>query len=201
MMIGSHSSCTMSTAPARITTSGHVEEWPTGFCKAPPTDHWLVVHAKPRQDKQVIRDLQALRLPGCAFFERRIRHYPGKGKQESLVPLLGGYVFVNANEVQKQDIYATGRAVRIIDVRNPKVLASDLISLCALITATTAPLMVRPEIVPGKRITIVRGVFSGCSGIVAKRQNQIELIVNLELLGHSVSTALPAEFAELIEPS
>lgn len=176
-----------------------VEEWPIGLTSSLPTDHWLVVHAFPRQDKRLIENLRNLNLPGCAFFERRIRIYPGKGKQESIVPLLGGYVFVAADDRAKDAIFQTGRVVRILDVRQPKDLAADLASLCALIAVATTPLMVRPDLVAGKRITISQGTFCGCSGIISKRQNQIELIVNLELLGHSVSVALPAQFAELAE--
>jgi transcription antitermination factor NusG len=177
---------------------GIVEEWPAGLTRALPTDHWLVVHAFPRQDKKLIENLRNLGLPCCAFFERRIRVYPGKGKQESIVPLLGGYVFVAADERAKDAIYQTNRVVRIIDVRQPKDLAADLACLCSLIAVATTPLVVRPDLVAGKRITISQGTFSGCSGVISKRQNQVELIINLELLGHSVSVALPAQFAELI---
>ena len=186
-------------ASARVTVSGVVEEWPAGLTSDLSSQHWLVVHAYPRQDKKLLADLQFRHLPCCAFFERRIRVYPGKGKQESLVPLLGGYVFVAAERELKSVIFDTGRVVRIIDVTQPRTLTEDLANLCRLITASSGPIKVKPEIVPGRRITILRGVFSGCSGVVAKRQNQVELIVNLELLGHSVSVALPAEFAELIE--
>jgi hypothetical protein len=69
-------------AASHITTSGLVEDWPVGFSASLPTTHWLVVHAYPRQEKKLILDLRARRLSGCAFFERRIRHYPGKGTQE-----------------------------------------------------------------------------------------------------------------------
>src|SRR5271154_2293020 len=68
-------------AASHITTSGLVEDWPAGFSASLPDAHWLVVHAYPRQEKKLILELRARRLPGCAFFERRIRHYPGKGTQ------------------------------------------------------------------------------------------------------------------------
>lgn len=180
-----------------LMNNGLIMEWPLGLMKSIPTDAWLVVHALPRQDKLLIEALRQAKIPGCAFFERRVRVYPGKGKQESIVPLLGGYIFVAAGQAAKETIYRTERAVRIIDVTLPKLLAADLACLCALVSVANVPLVVRPEIVTGKRITLTQGVFSGCSGVVVKRQNHMDLFVNLELLGHSVSVTLPAEFAEL----
>jgi transcription antitermination factor NusG len=184
-------------AASHITTSGLVEDWPDGFSGRLPDAHWLVVHAYPRQEKKLILELRARRLPGCAFFERRIRHYPGKGTQESLVPLLGGYVFVAAPLSSRQDIYETHRVVRIIEVPRPDELARDLRSLCQLVAASDAPLQVRPELTAGKRVEITAGTFAGCSGVITRRQGQIELVVNLEMLGTSVAVTLPANLAEL----
>lgn len=162
-----------------------------------PDERWLVVHAYPRQEKKVIEDLKSRQLPGCAFFERRLRHYPGKGTQESLVPLIPGYLFVVGGREDREAIYATRRVVRIIEVPRPKELADDLRNLIRLITATASPLVVRPELVPGRRIAITTGTFAGCSGVIARRSHDYELVVNLELLGTSVSVTLPADYAEL----
>lgn len=185
-------------AGTTIRSTGLVMDWPTGFSQQLTTGPWLVVHALPRQDKLLIERLRAHRLPGIAFFERRFRLYPGKGTQESVVPLLGGYVFVAAGREQREMIWATGRTVRIIDVSDPDTLTNDLRSLCAVVTASTAPLLVRPEITPGKRVTITEGTFAGCSGVVTRRQHQLELVVNLALLNTSVAVTLPAKFAELV---
>jgi len=181
----------------KVTSLGVVLDWPTGFSAALPSDHWLVVHSYPRQEKKVIEALRARQLPGMAFFERRLRHYPGKGTQESLVPLIAGYLFVAAGRDHYDAIYATRRIVRIIDVPRPLELASDLRHLIALVTASTTPMVVRPELVPGKRISITSGTFAGCSGVITRRSHDYELVVNLELLGTSVSVTLPAEYAEL----
>lgn len=181
----------------KVTTSGVVQDWPVGFSAALPSDRWLVVHAYPRQEKKLIAALHAHRLPGLAFFERRLRHYPGKGTQESLVPLIAGYLFVTAGPEEHPLIYASRRVVRIIEVPRPHELANDLRRLIALVTANPAPLVVRPELAPGRYITITSGTFAGCSGVIARRRHDYELVVNLDLLGTSVSVTLPADYAEL----
>lgn len=185
----------------RVTTSGVVQDWPEGLRAALPEDRWLVVHAHPRQEKKVIADLKQRKLAGCAFFERRLRHYPGKGTQESLVPLIPGYLFVVGGREDRDAIYATRRVVRLIEVPRPQELVRDLRSLITLVTATSAPLVVRPELVPGRRVAITAGTFAGCSGVITRRSHDYELVVNLELLGTSVSVTLPADYAELATES
>jgi transcription antitermination factor NusG len=189
------------TSSARVTSTGVVQEWPTGFTANLPEDRWLVLHTYPRQEKKVIADLRSRHLSGCAFFERRLRHYPGKGTQESLVPLLAGYLFVAAGREQRESVYASRRVVRIIDVPRPQELTSDLRQLITLVSSATSPLVVRPELIPGKHITITSGTFAGCNGVIIRRNHDFELVINLQLLGTSVSVTLPAEYAELADAS
>ncbi len=177
--------------------AGLVQEWPIGFSAALPDGPWLVLHVKPRQEKRLIEDLRNLPFPGLCFFERRMRHYPGKGTQESLLPLLSGYLFVNAGRNERQPLFDTQRVVRILDVTQPAKLTSDLKNLCLLVGAATSPLVVRPELIIGKRVTVTQGTFAGCTGVVQRRERTYELVVNLNMLGQSVAVTLPAKFAEL----
>ncbi len=61
-----------------------------------------------------------------------------------------------------------------------------------------APLVVRPELVAGEVVLITSGLFSGCSGVIQRRQHNHHLVVNLPVLGQSVSTVVPLEIAELL---
>lgn len=156
----------------------------------------MIAHTLPRQEKRLAADLQFSHVPGLLFLERRVRRYAGKGTQESLVPLLGGYVFAHLPPGQRHVLYDTKRIVRLIDVSQPDILADDLRALIRLVEATTDPLLVRPELITGTRTRITRGVFAGCMGIVVCRRDTRELVVNLTLLGTSVAVTLPAEFAQ-----
>ena len=181
----------------KTSAAGLVESWPIGFGASLPDGPWLVLHVKPRQEKRLIEALRQLPFPGLCFFERRLRHYPGKGTQESILPLLSGYLFVNADREQRQPFFDTQRVVRILDVTQPAKLTSDLRSLCQLVGVATSPLVVRPELVVGKAVTVTQGTFTGCTGVIQRRERTYELVVNLEMLGQSVAVTLPAEFAEL----
>ena len=181
-------------------TSGVLLAWPPTLADAFPSEHWLVAHAFPRQEKLLAKLLEAKNLEGCLFLERRVRTYKGKGTQVSLIPLIGGYLFVHAPREKREDIFRTERVCRIIDVPNPVALANELTALRRMISCTSLPLIVRPEIVAGKTVRINNGTFAGIDGVVCSRKGATELVVNLALLGHSVAVTLPADVAELVVP-
>ncbi len=183
----------------QVEATGIVLDWPHGFSDSMQAESWLVLHTYPRQDKKVIEKLQRKNFHGVAFFERRLRHYPGKGKQESVVPLLPGYLFIAGDRNDYEQIYETGSIVRIMDVRNPNQLTTDLTQLINLVKTAQCEMLVRPELVPGKKITIVKGTFSGCAGVIVRRKHDLELVVNLQMLGTSVAVTLPAVYAELFD--
>ena len=190
----------MSTFP---TAAKHafIQAWPPQFDTDFAAPAWLVVHTKPRQEKSLARDAQHYGLRGCLFLERRVRTYAGKGSQTSLVPLIGPYVFLALDRDFRELLYRTERCVRLIEVRRPEALTADLCAMKLLFQAALGPIMVRPEIIPGQRVLIRSGTLAGVTGVVTHRKGIAELVINLPLLGTSVSTTLPAEWAELAQPA
>lgn len=176
---------------------GVVDCNPPELFQMPPSTGWLVAHCKPRQEKAFCRELELGGIPRGIFYQRRIRSYPGKGKQESLIPLLGGYVFCLGNEDERDTLFRSGRVVHVMVPRDPAALAHELHQLALLVTRSDGPLLVNPEIMPGTLVTITQGTLSGLSGVVIRRKGVSQLFVNLTLLGTSVSVELPAETAEI----
>ena len=179
-----------------------VEAWPEGFAETLPEDDWMVVNARPRMEKRLVDELRHLGIPGVIFLEDRIHHYPGKGTQINAVPLLGGYVFVHADAGARDRMQRTNRIRHIIDVCDPQGLAADLTALMILIDRHRGPqrrIIMRPELVPGRRVLVASGPFAGFEGIIRRRQGRVHLIVNLHLLGTCVSTTLAARDLELAD--
>jgi transcription antitermination factor NusG len=180
-----------------VSTSTEVYTWPIGFGAVLPQDHWQVAHALPRQDKRLAEDLARRRIAGLTFYENRARTYL-KSTQHFQVPLLGGYLFVHVPRERRHEIFDTGRVVRIIDVADPLRLAADLEALRKLLDAAgDAPVMVMPELVPGRMVHIRSGSFIGCKGVIVRRKENVHLVVNLPILGQSVATVIPLATAEL----
>jgi len=186
-------------AGKELRISGQIDCDPAGLFHVPPERDWLIAHCKPRQEKCLCRELSQRGIPRGIFLERRLRRYPGKGTSESLVPLLGGYVFCIGNQAEHETIYRTERVARIIRVVDSNRLAQQLQMLALLLERTEGPMEVRPDIVVGTVVTITRGTLAGLSGVVVRRKASAQLVVNLTVLGTSVAVELPVETAELLD--
>ena len=181
------------TTATLLRVAGHIHAWPAGFADGALPEHdWLVIHARPRHDKLLTAELGRLKLPGLLIYERRVCRHAGHGKREILVPLLGTYAFVNATDHARDAIYATGRIISILTVRQESLFVRDLADLVALVRRVDGPLLVNPDLVTGVRVTVTEGAFAGLCGVIARRQGHDRLVVNLPLLGSSVSVELPA---------
>jgi len=175
---------------------GEVQAWPPGLTDQLPEGPWTVVHVKPRQEKLLASNLSRFGLPGLLFLERSVRTYVRQGVQHSTIPLLPGYLFVVADAMSYDTIYSTDRVVRMLNVRQPADLRSDLTNLIALVTRADVPLMVRPELVPGTEVELRVGTLAGLRGVVSRRKGHCELVVNVRMLGTSVAVACAAADVE-----
>lgn len=185
---------------SHITTTGKTWAFPDDLLKQETLpSKWLVAHVLPRQEKRIMQDAIAANIPCLLFLERRVRRYPNKGVQESLVPLVSGYVFFAVGMERRDELFRGGRALRIFEPGDPKLFTQELQALSSLIEIADGPLMVRPEIVAGDLVEIEDGAFSGFTGRVTRREGMTELVVNLEILGTSVATRLPADLAHLAD--
>lgn len=182
-----------------LRVSGVADCNPPELFRAPPHEGWLIAHCRPRQEKQLAANMDWLGIPRGIFYERRLRRYQGKGIQESMVPLLGGYVFFVGGWPERDQLFRTGRVVRVITPRSTDRLGEELQMLAMLVDRSEAPLQVKPEIVPGCLVTITKGSLAGLMGVVVKRTGTTQLVVNLSVLGTSVGVELPAETAESLD--
>ncbi|MDA3963202.1 MAG: hypothetical protein PF961_20655 [Planctomycetota bacterium] len=184
-----------------VTIRGMVDCWPNELADGElPNRYWQIVRTLPRQEKKLCHDLRLRGIPYLLPMEQRLRQYRRKGIQRFLVPLISGYVFTPSGPDDREDIYRTERTAGIIPVDEPVNLAIELHALVALLRFAESAPMVRPEIIPGKRVRITHGVLTGVEGIVRKRRGRCELIVNIFALGTSVSGMVDAELVEVLEP-
>lgn len=175
---------------------GETQAWPAELLAQLPTGPWTVAHVKPRQEKRLASNLRHFGLPSLLFLEHRVRVYARQGKQSSTVPLLPGYLFIQAGEESYHDIFATERVVRLINVRHPADLHRDLVDLIALVNRADTPLLVRPELVPGTVVVLQAGTLAGLRGVIDRRQGRCDLVVNVHLLGTSVRVSCAAADVE-----
>ncbi len=162
--------------------------------------YWWLVYVRPQQDQKILQDLAQRDVASLAFFEKRVRKYDGKGSQTGYVPLLAGYVFVAAKSEDVQDaIFETGRALTINRVEDVPALLADIHGLMGLLDRNAdKKIYVNPGIVEGAVVCLESGVMAGKTGVVVRRKGVSFLVVNMRLLGQSVSVEIDAASASVL---
>ena len=159
---------------------------------------WTPVRTKPRQEKKLAKYCKA---KGIAVYLPLLskQHTYGKRKVEFSSPMLFGYVFCRIDEELYQKILPSNAIVYKIDMDtySEKKLKRDLKTLRIFERlSNSCQVEVKPEIIKGTVVEITSGSFRGIEGIVESRKNHSFLIVNIDMLGHSVKTEIKAEHLE-----
>jgi transcription antitermination factor NusG len=162
---------------------------------------WTPVRTKPRHEKKLHHYCELNNVKSYLPLYCKAKRY-GRKTVEHWLPMFPGYVFVCVDEDKYTNLLRSGAIMYRIDMNeyNEKKLIEDLCTLLQFeLIAGNKELSVKPELVPGKKVTVVNGPFTGLSGIIDKRNKELLITVNIDLLGQSVSTHLDIGDVELDE--
>ena len=153
--------------------------------------NWLALYTKPRSEFKAEEQLLASNIQTYLPTLTRLKQWSDR-KKKITEPLFRGYIFIYADEqerlisVEKQAIvrclFDGGRPARIPDwqIENiRKMLDSD------------SEVIVHNGIVPGAKVMIKSGSFSGVIGTVINESSGKSISVSIDLLNRSVIARLP----------
>jgi transcriptional antiterminator RfaH len=168
------------------------EIFPAALFSMPLDDApWEIAHVRSRQEKALARLLlnreQPFYLPQI---EKRVRR--GGRMFQSFLPLFSGYVFLRRTDETRQVLWSSGVVTRVIAVEDQRLLDDELRQIRAL-QESGAILIPHPDLVPGDRVRITEGVFSGYTGTVVRERDSLRLIVSITSLSKSVLAEFPRE--------
>ena len=155
-----------------------------------PEHRWYPVYCKPNKEKKLA---ELAIQKNISWYLPMFQHYRlTRGHcVESQIPMFPGYVFLQLTRQQNWQVKTSGLALRILPITEktePKLI-EDLNTIREFeLLSRTQPVDVRPDLVPGKHFTIVRGKLKDIEGVIVKRKNHTEFIVRLEFLGYSLAT-------------
>jgi len=150
---------------------------------------WMPVRTKPRAEKVLARFCQSHGLRYYLPLQRQIRRYQ-RQTVERFLPMFAGYIFVCIDEAELQILQRSNKVATIlrVDALQQQGLIAELQEIHRLEQLqATAQLQVMPELVPGKPVRVAHGPLQGLNGVIMRRQNQLRVCVNVEMLGQSVS--------------
>lgn len=155
---------------------------------------WYPIYCKPNKEKKLAE--QVVHQGISCYLPTILRHRVTRGHCiESQIPMFPGYIFLHLNRMQNWRVKTSGLVLRILPVteETEPQLVNDLNIIRTFERLSrTQPIEIRPDLVPGKRITISQGTLKGVEGVIVKRRNRTEFIAHLDFLGYSMAT-VPVE--------
>jgi len=150
---------------------------------------WWALYTLSRREKQLMRQLSALKIP---FFSpligRRFRSPNGRVRS-SYEPLFSNYVFLFGGESERYASLTTNCVSQCLEVKNGSQLTDDLQRIERLIQ-TGQPLAPETRVRRGDRVRIRTGVFAGFEGIVVRREQETRLLVYVNFTQQGASVVL-----------
>ncbi len=160
---------------------------------------WTVAHVKPRCEKVVSSYCDAHFIPHYLPLRRRAKRYQRR-LVETFLPMFPGYVFVQLDSQLQSALMKSNRVTHVLHV-NPAMEKGLIVELNSLRRFEELQfeheIEVCPELVPGVEVVVCDGPMKGVKGVVERRNDGVNIVVNIELLGQSVSALIDSGDLEL----
>jgi transcription antitermination factor NusG len=153
---------------------------------------WWVVHVKPNCEKMVATYLYNR---GISYFlpmywkkQRMARFKRFKTTRE---PLFRGYLCFALDKEEHKLLYDTKKLVRIIEVEDQERFIAELEAVARAVESEEE-LIVKPGLVPGKKVLILSGPLEGSVGVVLRTRGTKQLALSVEMFNQTVLVKLDA---------
>jgi transcription termination/antitermination protein NusG len=161
---------------------------------------WWVAHTKPRNEKVLARELQVLSVPYyLPLHERTTRSRRTGRRSQSVVPVFSGYIFVRASGDQRHRALKTQRIVSLIEVVDQSRLVGELRQIERLLQTPSA-FHFQKRLEQGDWARVIAGPLMGLEGVISSRLSRLRLVLNVNMLGQSISVEMAEDMLEEIEP-
>ena len=163
----------------------------------PQVGDWYVLHTRPRQEKILAADLEAMKIGYFLPLMPQARFY-GKRKVIVSLPMFPSYIFVRGDRDAAFAADRTRRVAQIIPVTQQAVLDWELRNL-AMALSCQAALDPYPYLVEGQLVEVRSGPFRGLQGVIEKRVNPTRLLLQVQMLGRGMSLEVDASLLDRID--
>jgi len=161
--------------------------------------HWWVAHTKPRTEKALAGDLGAMKIAYYLPLRRRQTRSRHTGRiSKSIVPVFASYLFFNGDEEQRHRALNTHRIANVLSVTSQDRFIGELRQLHRVLSARV-DLQLHSTLKAGDWVRVVGGPLLGTEGIVTGRLSRTRLVLNVAMLGQSVSVRVDSDALERID--
>lgn len=154
---------------------------------------WFALYTKPRNEFKTEEQLMAAGITNYLPTVTLLKQWSDR-KKKVTEPLLRGYIFIYANEVERLISLEQQSVVRcVFDVGRPARIPDWQIDNLKTMLETKIDVIVHKGVVPGAKVIIKDGPFEGIIGTVVEGETGKSISVAIDLLNRSVIARLPDE--------
>lgn len=160
-----------------------------------PHTRWYAVHTRAHHERRV-RDELAGRGHEVFFPEYSSWSRRRDRRQRVLRPLFSGYLFVRArlDPVLHLEIRKTRSVVRVLGRdRQPLPVPDHQVESIRLLLGRAPDTGPQPVLRRGQLVQVMEGPLAGVVGVVERSEGRARIVVNVDLLGRSVTATLETE--------
>ena len=157
-------------------------------CASGSEKSWWVLHAKPRQEKSLARELHAANTFFYLPMISRRSQFRGRWLT-SYVPLFSGYVFLLVDRDERAAAQSTSRVVSALAVTDQQRLWRDLSQIYQLI-CSNVPITPEDRLAPGVLVEIRHGPLAGLRGKILESASRRRFVVQVDFIQRGASILL-----------
>ena len=158
---------------------------------------WHVLHTRSRQEKALVRTLDAADIHCFLPLVDRVRFH-GHRKTTVSMPLFSTYVFMHGTVEQTYAAVSTKRVANVITVPDQAGFDRDLQQIRQALSGGAA-LEPTDYLCLGRRVRVTAGPFKDIEGLIEDRPRPDRLILQIDTLGRAASLEIDASLLQPVE--
>jgi transcription antitermination factor NusG len=163
------------------------QRFPVGRSLKADRGNWIVVHLKSRREKIFALELKEENIGYyLPLYEKRTMRKDNNKVRKTINPVFPGYLAMVFEKKSFKIIRDSAHVASFIDVINQGTFIRELSQIQRILEGSAA-FKTHDMLVPGDRVRVRLGPFSGIEGVVVKFENRAKLIVSVEMFGQSIS--------------
>jgi transcriptional antiterminator RfaH len=158
---------------------------------------WWVLHTKPRNEKALAGDLDAMHVDYFLPLVSVKKRY-GRRFAHVQLPLFPSYLFLCGGDDERYAALTTHRVANVLPVLDQERLRKELQNVY-LATSSGEPVDLYPGLRRGRRCRVIAGSLEGLEGVVLRRRGVCRVYLGVELLGQSAEMDIDASLLEVLD--
>ena len=156
---------------------------------------WFALCTKPRHEFKAELQLKSLQIDYYLPVVTKLKQWSDR-KKKITEPLLRGYIFIYADEKQRNESLQQYSIVRcIFDNGKPAVIPQWQMDNLKKFLSNETDIIVHSGLVPGAKVKILDGPLSGVVGTIKNEIKGKTIAINIELLNRAVLAQLSGDTA------